>query len=212
MNSIESRLQNEIQESKLVVGILTRLSGSSKTFLSFSIRPNCLKKWENKKDTDPNLAQDFCSTAFLSKPYGYPFVIRAFPCRCGPALAKSMSITISLIAGPFDDILPWPFKGSIQIIVFRQDNSGLIWTNVLKKNDKTTPRFVRTSPLQPNPSCGNFFYLPHEELFKAHKNIIKKIMSLSKESFLTSREPQPQFLQPWTPVKMLCLTYSRERK
>ena len=131
------------------------------------------KEKKNKNDTDPNLARDYCSTAFLSKPYGYSFFIRAFPFGCGPALGKSISITISLIAGPFDDILTWPFRGTIQISVFRQDNSGLIWTNLLKTDDKTTPCFSRPSPLQPNPSCGIFFYLPHEEMFKADKNLIK---------------------------------------
>ena len=128
---------------------------------------------KDKNDTDPNLARDFCSTAFFSKPYGYSFFIRAFPYGCGPALGKSMCITISLIAGPFDDILTWPFKGTIQTSVFRQDNSGLIWTNLLKNNDKTTPCFSRPSPLQPNPSCSIFFSLPHEEIFKTDKNLIK---------------------------------------
>ena len=133
--------------------------------------PNYLKK-RKKNDTDSNLARDFCSTAFLSKPYGYSFFIRAFLYGCGPALDKSMSITIYLIAGPFDDILNWPFKGTVQISVFRQDNSGLNWTNLLKTYDKTTPCFSRPSPLQPNPSCG-IFYLPHEEMFKTDKNLIK---------------------------------------
>ena len=143
---------------------------------NFTIIFNNAKLYEetkNKNDTDPNIARDFCSTAFLSKPYGYSFFIRAFPYRCGPAIGKSMSITISLKAGPFDDILTWPFKGTIQISVFRQDNSGLIWTKLRKTNDKTTPCFTRPSPLQPNPSCGIFFYLPHEEMFKTHKNLIK---------------------------------------
>ena len=148
---------------------------------------------ENKNNADLNLARDFCSTAFLSKPYGYSFFIRAFPYGCGPAIGKSMSITISLIAGPFDDILTWPFKGTIQISVFRQDNSGLIWTNLLKTNDKTTPCFTRPSPLQPNPSCGIFFYLPHEEMFKTKKNLIKNDNVYIQIKILDF---------PWTPVSI----------
>ena len=143
---------------------------------NFSVVFNYAKQFEeieNKNIADPNLARDFCSTAFLSKPYGYSFFIRAFPYGCGPALGKSMSVTISLIAGLFYDILTWPFKRTIQISVFRQDNSGLIWTNLLKANDKTTPCFTRLSPLQPNPSCSIFFYLLHEEMFKTQKNLIK---------------------------------------
>ena len=143
---------------------------------NFSVVFNNAKQFEeieNKNIADPNLAGDFCSTAFLSKPYGYSFFIRAFLYGWGPSIGKSVSITTSLIAGPFDDILPWPFKGTIQISVFRQDTSGLIWTNLLKTNDKTTPCFTRLSPLQPNPSCGIFFYLPHEEMIKTQKNLIK---------------------------------------
>ena len=143
---------------------------------NFSVVFNNAKQFEeieNKNIADPNLARDFCSTAFLSKPYGYSFFIRSFPYGCGPAIGKSLSITISSIAGPFDDIFTWPFKRTIQIREFRQDNSGLIWTNILKTNDKNTPCFTRPSPLQPNPSCGIFFYLPHEEMFKTQKNLIK---------------------------------------
>ena len=84
-----------------------------------------------------------------------------------------MSITKSPTAGPFGDILCWPFKGTIQISVFRQDHSGLIWTNLLKTDDKTTPLFVRPTALQPNPIWGIFFYLPHAEMFKTQKNLMQ---------------------------------------
>ena len=120
------------------------------TLENFSVISNNDKLFEetkNKNDTDPNFARDFCSTAFLSKPWGYSFFIRALPHGCGPALGKSMSIPKSLTAGPFDHILTWPFRGTIQISVFRQHNSGLTWTNFLKTNDKTTPCFLTTITL-----------------------------------------------------------------
>ena len=148
---------------------------------------------KNKNDTDPNLARDFCSTAFPSKSYGYSFFIRVFPYSCGSAPGRSMSITIYLIAGPFDDILSWPFKGTLQISAFTQNSSGLILTNLLKTNDKTTPCFSRPSPLQPNPSCGILFYIPHEEIFKANKNVRKNdIVYIQKKRFLTTRETRFQ--------------------
>ena len=140
------------------------------------------KETKNKNDTDPNLAREFCSTAFLSKPYGYSFFIRTFPYGRGPALGKSMSITISVVSGPFEDILTWLFKGTIQISVFRQDNFALIWTNLLKTNEKTTPCLSRPSLLQSNPSFGVFFYLPHEEKFKTDKNLIKNECFCSKKT------------------------------
>ena len=84
-----------------------------------------------------------------------------------------MSITISLIARPFEDILSRPFKRTIQISVCRQDNSGLTWTTFLKTDDTTTPCFSRPLPLKPNTTCGILFYLPHEWIFKTYKNFIK---------------------------------------
>ena len=98
MDNIESRLE------KLETGEQPRDWKCYKIIWkveNFSVIFNNAKLFEetkNKNDTDPNLARDFCSTAFLSKPHGYSLFIRAFPYGCGPALGKSMSITISLIA------------------------------------------------------------------------------------------------------------------
>ena len=109
MDNIESRLEKlgtgEQPRDWNLYKIIWKLENFSLIFNNAKL----LEETENKNGTDPNLARDFCSTAFLSKPYGNSFFIRAFPYGCGPALAKSMSITISLIAGPFDYILSWPF-------------------------------------------------------------------------------------------------------
>ena len=75
---------------------------------NFPVIFNNVKLFEetkNKNDTDPNLSRDFCRAVFLCKPYGYNFFVRAFPYGCASALGRSMSITICLITGPFDDIL-----------------------------------------------------------------------------------------------------------
>ena len=163
MDSNDSRLQKLETGEQPRNWNLYKIIWKLENFSVIINRAKISEETKNKNYTDPNLVRDFCRTAFLSKPYGYSFLIRAFPYGCGPALGKSMSITIFLIAGPFDDILSWPFKGTIPIRFFKQDISGLIWTNLLKTNDKTTPCLSRPSPLQPNPSCGTFFYLPHEE-------------------------------------------------
>ena len=123
-----------------------------------------------------------------------------------------MSITISLIAGPFDDILSWPSEGTIQISVFRQDNSSLVRINILKTSDKTAPCFTRPSPLQPNPSCGIFFYLPHEEMFKTHKNLEKNDNVCIPIKNLQFPEPRFQIQQSWTTGKMSCSTGNEKKK
>ena len=139
LDNIESRLEKletgEQPRDWNLYKIIWKLENFSTIFNNAKL----FEQTQNKNDIDPNLARDFCSTAFLSKPYGYSLFIRALPYGCGPAIGKSMSITISLIAGPFDDILTWPFRGTIQISIFRQDNSVLIWTNPLKKKIKLHP-------------------------------------------------------------------------
>ena len=142
MDNIESRLEKLETGEQPRDWNLYRIIWKLENFSTIFNNAKLFEQAQNKNDIDPNLARDFCSTAFLSRPYGYRFFIRAFHYGCGPAIGKSMSITISLIAGPFGDILTWPFEGIIQISVFRQNNSGLIWTNLLKTNDKTTPCFT----------------------------------------------------------------------
>ena len=144
LDKIESRLEKLETREQPRDWNLYRIIWKLENFSVIFNQARLLEETKNKNDTDPNLSRDFCSTAFLSKPYGSSFFIRAFFYGCGPALGKSMSITISLTAGPFDDILNWPFKGTIQISVFRQDKSGLTWTNLLKTNEKFTACFVAT--------------------------------------------------------------------
>ena len=199
MDNVKShleKLETEQHRDWNLYKIISKLENFSVIFKNAKL----FEETKNKNDTDPNLVRDFCNTAFLSKPYGFSFCIRAFPFGCGAALGKSISITISLIAGPFDDILTWRFKGTIQISVFRQEKSGLIWTNLLKTNDKTTPCTSRPSPLQPNPSCGIFFYLPHEEMFQTDKNLIKNKNDYTQIRILDL---------PWTPVSIPAIVNPR---
>ena len=139
LDGIDSRLEKLESREQPRDWNLYKIVWKLENFSVVFNKAKLFEKTKNKNDTDPNSAREFCSTPFLSQSYGYSFFIRAFPYGCGPALGKSMSITISLIGGHFDDILTWPFEGTIQISVFRQDNSGLIWTNLVKTNDKTTP-------------------------------------------------------------------------
>ena len=180
--------------NNLAIGTFTRSFGNSKIFQSFSILPNYLKKQKTRKILTSKL-----HATVSVQPYGYCFFICAFPYGCGPALGRSLSITIFLLSGPFDDNLSWPFRGTIQINVFRQDNSGLLWTNLLKKNDKTIQCFSRPSHLQPNPSCGFFFSLPHEDLLETHKNLIENDNVYIKIKI---------FDCPWTPVSIPANVYS----
>ena len=94
MDNIESRLE------KLETGEQPRdwkrykIIWKVENFFVIFNNAKLFEETKNKNDTDPNLARDFCSTAFLSKPHGYSLFIRAFTYGCGPALGKSMSLTI----------------------------------------------------------------------------------------------------------------------
>ena len=104
MDSINSRLQNsetgEQHRDWKFYKVLWILENFSVIFNDAKLS----EETKNKNDTDPNLARNFCSTVFLSKPSGYISFIREFPYDCGPALGESMSFTISLIAAAFNDI------------------------------------------------------------------------------------------------------------
>ena len=123
-----------------------------------------------------------------------------------------MSITISLIAGPFDDIVTWPFRGTIQISVFRQDNSGLIWTNLLKTNDKPRPALHAHHPCNLTRVVVSSSTFPMRKCSKHTRTWLRMITSISKKWSLTSREPRFQFQQPWTSGEMSCSTYSKKKK
>ena len=183
-DNIESRLQNLETGEQPRDWNFYNFIWKLESFLGIFYNDKQSEENQKKSDTDPNLARDFCSTAFLSRPDGCNFFIRTFPYGCGSALGKSMTITISLITGPFDKILPCPIKGTIQISSFRQNNSGLIKAKFLKTDKKATPCFPRPLPLQPNPGCGSLFYLHYDGMFKTHKNLIRNDIVYNQMKYL----------------------------
>ena len=92
LDNIDSRLQKLETGERPRDWNLYEIIRKHEIFLTFFNNAKLFEQTQNKNDIDPNLARDFCSTAFLSKPYGYSFFIRAFPYGCGPALGKLMSI------------------------------------------------------------------------------------------------------------------------
>ena len=129
------------------------------------------EKEKPKQLPDPNLICDYCSPPLFTQSYGYTYFIRAFPYGCDAAKGKAMSIFITFIAGPYDDILPWPFKGSFEINLIECDQ--LKRTRTFEPDEQSLFCFQRPHPNNPNPSYGTTFYISHDELFSPDHQYFK---------------------------------------
>ena len=83
MDDIESRLEKLESGDQPRDWNFYKFFWKLETFSLIFKNAKLFEETKNKNDTDPNITRDFCSTAFLSKPYGYSFFIRAFPYGCG---------------------------------------------------------------------------------------------------------------------------------
>ena len=68
LDSIESRLQKLETGQQPRDWNLYKIIWKFENFSIVSNNPKLFEETKNKNDTDPNLARDFCGTAFLSKP------------------------------------------------------------------------------------------------------------------------------------------------
>ena len=63
-----------------------------------------------------------CSRIFRSHPYGYNFSLKLYPVGFASAIGAWASISLSITAQEYDDILPWSVSKTIQIEVRDQLN------------------------------------------------------------------------------------------
>ena len=62
------------------------------------------------------------SRSFRSHTYGYNFILSLYPYGSASAFGTWAPISLSITAGEYDDILPWPVSQTIQIKVRDQLN------------------------------------------------------------------------------------------
>ena len=60
------------------------------------------------------------SPPFFSGPRGYKMCIRAYPNGDGQGKGTHLSIFFTILKGPYDAVLPWPFKQVVQFSVLDQ--------------------------------------------------------------------------------------------
>ena len=79
------------------------------------------------------------SPIFRSHPYGYNFYLNFYPHGFAAAIGTWASISLSISAGEYDDILPWPVSKTIQIKVRDQMNPLDTWSQIIESKELTKP-------------------------------------------------------------------------
>ena len=79
------------------------------------------------------------SPIFRSHPYGYNFYLNFYPYGFAAAIGTWASISLSISAGEYDDILPWPVSKTIQLKVRNQLNPLNTWNQAKESKQLTKP-------------------------------------------------------------------------
>ena len=87
------------------------------------------------------------SPIFRSHPYGYNFYLNFYPYGFAAAIGAWASISISISAGEYDDILPWPVSKTIQIKVRDQLNPLNTWSQTIESKELTKPTSTEYSTI-----------------------------------------------------------------
>ena len=76
---------------------------------------------------------------FRSHPYGHNFFFNFYPYGFAAAIGTWASISLSISAGEYDDIRPWPVSKTIQVKVPDQLNLLNSWSQTIKSKELTKP-------------------------------------------------------------------------
>ena len=75
--------------------------------------------------------------SFFSHSHGYQMCIKVYPNGCGDGIGTHISIFTSLMRGPYDDHLKWPFRGEITVQIVNQAGDHSHFENTIPYNDDT---------------------------------------------------------------------------
>ena len=76
---------------------------------------------------------------FRSHPYGHNFCLNFYRYGFAAVIGTWASICLSISAGEYDDILPWPVSKTIQIKVHDQMNPLNTWSQIIESKELTKP-------------------------------------------------------------------------
>ena len=103
------------------------------------------------------------SPIFRSHPYGYNFYLNLYPYEFAAAIGTWASISLSMSAGEYDDMLSWPVSKIIQIKVRDQLNPLNTWSQTIETKEPTRPTSAEFSTA---PTVRYPEFSPHSKLFK----------------------------------------------
>ena len=103
------------------------------------------------------------SPIFRSHPYGYNIYLNLYLYGFAAANGTWMSLSLSISAGEYDDILPWPISKTIQIKVRDQLNALNTWSQTIEPRELTRPT---TTDFSTVPTVRYLCFFPHTKLFE----------------------------------------------
>ena len=132
------------------------------------------------------------SPLFRSHPYSYNFYLNLYPYGFAAAIGTWMSLSLSISAGDYDDILPWPISKTIQIKVRDQLNPLNAWSQTIEPIELTRPT---TADISTVPTVRYPYFFPHTKLFEETNGYFHNdIMYLEISFFDPSIPPTQSFL------------------
>ena len=120
------------------------------------------RSWYLKLERENAPTTRLRSPIFRSHPYGYNFYLTFYPYAFAAAIGTRASITLSISAGEYDDILPWPVSKTIQLKVRNQLNPLNNWNQAIESEELTKPT---TNEYSTVPTVRHPYFLPHSKLF-----------------------------------------------
>ena len=166
LNSLQHQLstmgdqicQFEHSNSKFILWKVTSIQLVFESARFWYLKP----RWENAPTTRLR------SPIFCSHPCGYNFYLILYPYGFAAAIGTWASISLSMSAGEYDDIVSWPVSKTIQIKVRDQLNPVNTWsqtieTKELAKETQKTSNLHKTFAFS-TPEI--FIYLEKKQLFK----------------------------------------------
>ena len=131
------------------------------------------------------------SPIFRSHPYGYNFYLNFYPYGFAAAIGTWASISLSISAGEYDDILPWPVSKTIQIKVHDQLNPLNTWSQIIDSKELTKQTADEYSTV---PTIRYPYFFPHSKLFNEADGYLHNDTFYIEIFFLTPQYYLPSLL------------------
>ena len=121
-----------------------------------------MTEFKSKKKNDV----DWYSPPFYTHTHGYRMCITVDANGIGVGKGTHLSVYAYLMQGPYDDVLLWPFQGSITIQLLNQLNDRNHHTGTINFTDTTEPNYMNrvTSGERAGSAWGIHTFLPHTQL------------------------------------------------